>query len=114
MKRIFKCRKSDSATIRNFRVPQINFSAGDYTDLIFWTDIDVTEPPLLANLSGDNLQNIIETGETDQYLFAKLPCYTQAVERCVKLVTEASLLVCGEENRHGLILSKLSSRNALD
>ena len=38
------------------------------------------------------------------------PCHNQAVERNVKLVTEASLSVAGEEARHGLVLSTITSR----
>lgn len=30
-----------------------------------------------------------------------LPCHNQCVERCVKLVTEASAAVCGEKARNG-------------
>ncbi|KAF2903508.1 hypothetical protein ILUMI_02675 [Ignelater luminosus] len=31
------------------------------------------------------------------------PCHTQAVERCIKLVTEASQAVCGDDVRDGFI-----------
>lgn len=41
------------------------------------------------------------------------PCHSQAVERCVKLVTEASLKVCGPEARDGFIRSRIASRQAL-
>ncbi|KAK4875539.1 hypothetical protein RN001_011961 [Aquatica leii] len=34
----------------------------------------------------------------------KFPCHTQAVERCIKLVTEASSLVCGAEARDEIFL----------
>ncbi|ESN92944.1 hypothetical protein HELRODRAFT_165085 [Helobdella robusta] len=43
--------------------------------------------------------------------FLKLPCHTQAVERMIKLVTEASLSVCGEKARDGFIRTKLASQN---
>ena len=36
----------------------------------------------------------------------QLPNYTQAVERCVKNVTETSKLVAGEERRDGYIKAK--------
>jgi len=42
--------------------------------------------------------------------FPKLPCHTQAVERCVKLVTESSSAVCGAKSRYGYIRSQLESR----
>ena len=34
----------------------------------------------------------------------------QSVERCVKLVTEASLAVYGQERRHALIVARQASR----
>ncbi|KAK4879050.1 hypothetical protein RN001_004865 [Aquatica leii] len=43
----------------------------------------------------------------------KFPCHTQAVERCIKLVTEASSLVCGAEARDGFIRARISSRTAM-
>lgn len=36
--------------------------------------------------------------------------YTQAVERCVKIVTETSLKVVGEERRDGYLRTILNSR----
>ena len=38
------------------------------------------------------------------------PCHTQAVERCVKLVTEASQCVTNAASRDGLIRTRLKSR----
>ena len=38
------------------------------------------------------------------------PCHTQAVERCVKLVTEASEAVIGAENRDGWVRKTMLSR----
>ena len=37
----------------------------------------------------------------------------QAVERCVKLVTEAFSLVCGQNSRDGFIHSKIESRQKM-
>ena len=45
--------------------------------------------------------------------FEKFPCHTQAVERCVKLVTEASSKVCGHSARDGFIRATLLSRSAM-
>lgn len=43
----------------------------------------------------------------------KLSCNTQPVERCVKLVTEASKSVCGEHRRNGFIINTLESRKIM-
>ncbi|KAF2899676.1 hypothetical protein ILUMI_06499 [Ignelater luminosus] len=41
------------------------------------------------------------------------PCHTQATERCVKLVTEASAMVCGKEQRDGFIRTRIESRQPM-
>ena len=40
----------------------------------------------------------------------KYKCHTQAVERAVKLVTEAASSVVGEEARDGFIRQRINSR----
>ena len=45
--------------------------------------------------------------------FEKLPCHTQAVERCIKLVTEASIAVCGAAARDGLIRVRNNARKKM-
>ena len=87
------------ATVREkFQVPLLNFDAGDYVNLIDWEATVATEPPLLRGIELENLSDM------------DFPCHTQAVERCVKLVTEASSKVCGAENRHGYILNLIAAR----
>src|SRR6218665_2984944 len=45
--------------------------------------------------------------------FARYPCYSQSVERCVKIVTEASLTLCGKPARDGFIRSRFEARNIM-
>ena len=42
--------------------------------------------------------------------YTKYPCHTQAVERVIKLVTEAAAAVSGQERRDGYIRATLKSR----
>ncbi|XP_055922808.1 uncharacterized protein LOC129953593 [Eupeodes corollae] len=74
--------------------------------------VKITEPPLTRKISDDDLramvQNVPENIELSKY-----PCHTQAVERCIKLVTEASASVCGQESRDGFIKARISSRKLL-
>src|SRR6218665_2401516 len=103
--RILKARNSKATrTVRRFRVPQLNFEASDYTELINWTD-EVTEPPVIMNISDKS----IAEKETPSLFFPRFPCHTQAVERCIKLVTEASTAVSGKRNRDGFIRNKFQS-----
>jgi hypothetical protein len=45
--------------------------------------------------------------------FERFPCTTQSVERCVKMVTEASLAVCGHLSRDGFIRARLEGRRLM-
>lgn len=110
-RRIKKCRMQNNKTVRVFRVPVLNLDADDYIGLIDWQKTMVTEPPLSFNISNEALDNIV-TGK-EVLNFEKFPCHTQAVERCVKLVTEASTKVCGESSRDGYIRLKLEGRKIL-
>lgn len=100
-----KGRKGQS--IRIFKIPVLNFDAKDYTDIINWHDMNITEPPLTYNLSDKDIDDLIESKQ--KKVFANLPCHTQAVERVVKLVTKASSSVCGIKNRDGLIRARIES-----
>lgn len=54
---------------------------------------------------------MVDTGDPPD--FPRFPCHSQAVERCVKIVTEAALAVSGYEARDGFILGKLKSRSMM-
>ena len=51
--------------------------------------------------------------EKRKWNIENFPCHTQAVERCIKLVTEASQSVCGENRRDGFIRSRKESRKRI-
>lgn len=112
LRRILKARKNvKGKTIRNFRVPTLDFTAIDYVDMIQWNACNVTPPPLLKNVTDEEIGELIKTGRPLMSDFNMFPCHTQTVERCVKLVTEASQSVCGTEARDGYIRSTLLSRS---
>ena len=86
--RIKKAREqSKGKTIRTFQIPDLNFEAEMYFDMINWQKVNLTEPPLTSSISDDEINHLISSKEKKN--FPHLPCHTQAVERCVKLVTEA-------------------------
>ena len=92
--------------IRYFRPPKINKSAKNLTDLLPPEEECRYEPPLTMHLSNANLQNII-----NEPLSVDIPCHSQGVERCVRMVTEASGEVYGKEARDGYIRAVLKSRD---
>lgn len=112
VRRILRAR-SESYGIRQFVTLPINFEAQDYIDVIDWQAAEITEPPILANITVDELEMFVASGDVPVIDFAKFPCHTQAVERCVKMVTEASVAVCGSVARDGFIRNRLESRKRM-
>ena len=83
----------------------ISFDALDYPDMIDWETSQLSEPPLTLILTNDQLIAIKDTSfEVPDY-----PCHTQAVERAVRLVSEASGSVIGQEARDGFIRQRMQA-----
>ena len=109
-----RLQEEKSCEIRKFSLPKIKLDeCDDHIDLINWTETQKYEPPLTKKFTMDeliyfteNYDKLIET----QYF--KLPCHTQAVERNIKLVTEASEAVI-PKNRDGFIRNKIKSRSVI-
>ena len=83
-----------------------------YVDLLTWQDIDRQAPPLMNNISDEQIRGFVNNSE-DMVVLLNFPCHTQAVERCVKLVTESSAAVCGQQQRDGFIRSRIKSRKIM-
>lgn len=109
LRRVLKARKETKGKkVREFRLPELRADASTYYDLIDWKQEKITEPPMTMKYSDTEISNLITSGALMD--FEKYPCHTQAVERCVKLVTEASLAVCGPEARDGFIRTRIKAR----
>lgn len=116
LRRIIKARAvaSNKKLIRTFKPPKLNFQAKEYYEIIDWTTTAIYPPPLLRRVSDEEMWAKISTANTaKEWNFHKFPCHTQAVERCVKLVTEASSKVVGAKNRDGFIRTTLLSRASM-
>lgn len=107
-RQIVKARTSNRKKVRQFIIPQLNFEATSYENLLDWTNLVVTKPPLLTKLEDDELEDIVEVG-----FKSHLPCHTQGVGRCVKLVAEALEAKCGAKDRDGFIRSRLASQKKM-
>ena len=66
------------------------------------------EPPATVSLTSETIKSLMDEGGVHQ--FPIFPAHSQTVERCVKLVSEASSMVCGEEKRHDFINTKILAR----
>ncbi|CAG9837588.1 unnamed protein product [Diabrotica balteata] len=73
--------------VREFLIPDLNFNASEYYELIDWQNCSVTIPPLLSTTTDEDIRKCINGEEIFPTTFLSFSCYTQAVERCVKVVT---------------------------
>ena len=96
--------------IRQLRVPKLNINANSFIDLIDWTDATISEQSFTYSVTTNEMKEMIDSKAFFEFKIPELICHTQSVERHIKLVTEASSLVCNHESRKGLIRNKLSSR----
>lgn len=109
---ILTVRSKNFTGLRRFKIPTLNFNATNYTEIIDWENSHYTEPPFTSTFSVQELEEIVENGLSIDTI-KLLPCHTQSVERCIKLVTEASAVVCGEEKRDGFIRARILSRKEM-
>ena len=111
-RRIKIARETEKAkNVRLFKVPQLNFGAKTYVDIINWQDTKITEPPLTKQMTNEEID--ININRKEKILFNLYPCHTQSVERMIKEVTEASTKVYGPEAGLGFIMSRLESRRKI-
>ena len=106
--RILKSRREFDPSLhpRQFVPPKVQFNAENYFDMIDW-DLELsTEPPLTIDME---LEGILSAMTTPLKL-APFPNSTQAVERMVRVVSEAATKRVGHMARDGLILNLLESR----
>ena len=76
-------------SIRTVQIPNLKWQANSYLSMINWNEEFRTEPPFIASLSDEELLHIINT----PLEVPKWPNNTQAVERAIKLVSEAAMEV---------------------
>ena len=67
------------------------------------TDLVITEPPVIKTMIDANLPQFIAMQVTPTVFFPKFSCHTQAVERVVKLITEAFKAVYGQKSGDGFL-----------
>ena len=80
--------------------------------MIDWQTTNVTEPPSTKYLTNTEVETLIKSKEKPKNM-TDFPRHTQAVERMIKLVTDASAAVVGQENRDGYIRARIEGRKRL-
>lgn len=109
-RRILNYRLVPQAQFRTFVLPTFNMDASEYFEMIDWQYCGTTEPPITRSINNEGLKEIVETGILPKQ-FLSYSCHSQAVERSVKVVTEASGILAGTEACDGHIRSKLIKIN---
>ncbi len=67
----------------------------------------------MKSMSDAALEGLVRSNETMAVDFPRFPCYTQAVERYLKAITEASKSVIGQEARDGFIRARNAARTVM-
>ena len=89
LRRVLRLRKlcNSVTNVRTFEIPNVNFDADNFYDMIDWQNV-VTPPPLLHDVADDVIWRAVNEGT--QILsgneLLNIQCHTQAVERMIKLL----------------------------
>ena len=97
-----------SLPVREFKIPTINFHAQEPWEMINWDETQRTEPPITIQMSIDEIMN-----PEFRKVIRSIPCHTQAVERYVKCVSEASLICKSTPSRIQKVKNQAESRKAM-
>ncbi|GBO08893.1 hypothetical protein AVEN_224413-1 [Araneus ventricosus] len=73
----------------------------------------ITEPPLTMHIKDKDLKEMCKEEQFPVLTFEEFLCHTLSVERCVKLISEAAMKVCGETARDRYMRAKLQARKEL-
>ena len=94
---------------RRRRIPKLNFEATHIKELIDWNKESIHGPPLTCHLTSAELREFCAA----PMVVPVRSTHTQAVERVVKMVTNASKIVYGEDRREGFIKSQQLSKTLM-
>ena len=111
IKRIATIRQASQSSkqdVRLFRVPKVDQNMQNLMDLLPPMERSLTEPPLIKEILTEELNKFARNPLT-----IKIPCHFQGVERCIKMVTEASQQVYDKDSRDGYIRAKIKSRHLI-
>ena len=100
--------QADVSNVRRFHRPKINNTAKVYHKVVNMNWAEIKEPPAIKHNCDENLAKIRQTPLKLQH-----PCHNQAVERHIKVVTEASAAVSTFERKDGVIRQKLKSQKLI-
>ncbi len=91
---------------------QFNLDAENWWDLVDINAPGVEKCPITFELLLGDLEFALQNGNPLNNIPKDLPAHSQSVERCVKLVTEASTRVFGFDQQHRYINTMVMSRRS--
>jgi len=98
--RIMKACSQLITGVRQFKVPNINFSATNYIDLINWSDTIIAAPPLLSLIPLDEISSRVFEGNADLLHFLRFVCLILFF----KLYSPCGITITRYNNITGIIL----------
>src|ERR1700761_3136446 len=93
-------------------MPGIRLQATSYEELIDWQTTPLLEPVLIKHILTAQLSAGLSSATNVVVDIQPFPCYSQVVERLVKIVTESASKVYGHDRRDGYI-SVIQKRSKL-
>ena len=94
LRRVLRSRKlCNSVTkIRTSKIPNINFDADNFYEMIDWQNVVVTLPPLLHDVADDVIWRAINELKEHNFFWKRVAQYpmshsSRAVKRMIKLIT---------------------------
>ena len=95
-----------SKDVRYYRVPKLNWGETSYYTIVNLK----SEPPLTRNLRDAELKSVMIDNAWQVPLYS---CHTQAVEKAIKIVSDASSQVYGDTERDGFIRQHIRPRKLM-
>ena len=90
-------RKRAESDVRIFHLPKPNYDATHFSEMIFWDQESITEPPLLRDYSNDQIRAFEK-----EPLEVLIPSNSQHVERCIQLMARNTTKSSNPTVRDGL------------
>lgn len=111
---ILRSRSETHEGVRTFKKPNLNYNASVYYEMVDFDNEEICEPSISKNLSDAELLACVNNSNNviRQWLDG-IPMHTQAVERAIKMVSETTTAVNGEEKRNGMVCSKIALKQVL-
>ena len=96
--------RSKRKTVRKVRNPQVNFQATRLSEMVDLKKA-TSSPPLFFKHNDEELRQFLQKPYS-----VNLPCTTTAVERGVKMTTEAATVVSGAWNQDTVTWNRVTAR----